>query len=104
MALIRGKEVKADAGTEYPANPRLWNMVTTQARSKFSKYPSPAAAHWVRTHYSQMGGKFVASKKDVDPKNRDVAAEKREEKDKENKDRLFKKVRQKVTKTVTRPT
>lgn len=102
MALIKGKEVKEDEGQEYPANPRLWNMVTVQARSKFAKYPSPAAAHWVRTHYSQMGGKFVASKKDIDPRNRDIAEEKKEKKEKENKQRTVKDVKKKVTKVVTK--
>lgn len=103
MALITGKEVKKDQGQEYPANPRLWNMVTVQARSKFSKYPSPAAAHWVRTHYGQMGGKFVASKKDIDPRNRDLAQEKQQEKEKETKKTLIKDVRKKVTKSVAKP-
>jgi len=70
MALIRGKEVK-EGPKQLPANPRLYNMVVVQAKSRFSKYPSPAAAHWVHTHYLQLGGKFVDSKKDIDPRNRD---------------------------------
>jgi len=103
VALITGKEVKKDEGQEYPANPRLWNMVTVQAKSKFSKYPSPAAAHWVRTHYSQMGGKFVGSKKDIDPRNRDLAQEKQQAKEKETKKTIIKDVRKKVTKSVAKP-
>jgi hypothetical protein len=75
MALIRGQEVKETKHQE-PANPKLWNMVTTQAKVKFAKYPSPAAAHWVHTRYVQLGGSFVDSKKDVDPRFRDYAQEK----------------------------
>lgn len=75
MALIRGQEVKETPRQE-PANPKLWNMITTQAKVKFAKYPSPAAAHWVHTRYVQLGGRFVDSKKDVDPRFRDYAQEK----------------------------
>ena len=67
MALISGKEVKKTEKQE-PANPKLYNMVVTQARAKFTTYPSPAAAHWVHTRYSQMGGQYVKSKKEVDPR------------------------------------
>lgn len=101
MALIKGKEVKEDEGQEYPANPRLWNMVRTQAKSRFSK-ESPASAHWIRTHYSQMGGRFVSSKKDIDPRNRDVAEEAKEKKEKESKKRIVRDVKKKVTKPVTK--
>lgn len=101
MALIKGKEVKEDQGQEYPANPRLWNMVRAQAKSRFSK-DSPASAHWIRTHYTQMGGKFVASKKDIDPRSRDIAEEQKEQKEKENKKRTIKDVKKKVTKVVTK--
>lgn len=99
MALIKGKEVK-ETPKEYPANPRLWNMITTQARTKFAKYPSPAAAHWVRTQYEMKGGKFVGSKKDVDPRMRDVAEEKKEDKLKKEKGRVTKDVKKTVTKKV----
>lgn len=96
MALIRGKEVQ-ESPTQYPANPKLWNMVTMQARSKFAKYPSPAAAHWVHGKYVQLGGKFVAKKSEVDPRFRDYAEE---EKDKKNKESLHK-VTKPVGKNVT---
>lgn len=81
MALISHKEVKETPHQE-PANPRLWNLTVLQAKQRFSKYPSPAAAHWVHSHYAQMGGKFVSSKREVDPRLRDYvheAQEKREE-------------------------
>jgi len=67
MALIRGQEVK-EGPKQVPANPRLYNMITTQAKTRFAKYPSPAAAHWVHAKYIQMGGKFVDSKKEKDQK------------------------------------
>jgi hypothetical protein len=75
MALIRGKEVQ-ESPTQYPANPKLWNSITTQAKTKFAKYPSPAAAHWVHTRYVQLGGRFVDKKSQVDPRFRDYAQEK----------------------------
>jgi hypothetical protein len=93
MALISGKEVKKGPKQE-PANPKLWNMLTTQARSKFAKYPSPAASHWVHSRYVQLGGKFVPSKKDIDPRFRDYVQE--------EKDRKKAEARKKVTKDIGR--
>jgi hypothetical protein len=80
MALITGKEVKKTVKQE-PANPKLYNMVVAQARSKFTTYPSPAAAHWVHTRYAQMGGQYVKSKKEVDPRFRDYVQEERDKKE-----------------------
>lgn len=91
MALIAGKEVKKGPKQE-PANPKLWNMLTTQARSKFRTYPSPAAAHWVHSRYVQLGGKFVPSKKDIDPRFRDYVQEEKDKKEKEQKNKVTKKV------------
>lgn len=93
MALISGKSVQ-QGPKQIAANPRLYNMVVAQAKSRFAKYPSPAAAHWVHTQYAMKGGKYVNSKKDIDPRNRDYVEEKKE-KDK-------KKVMKKVTKPVGR--
>lgn len=90
MALITGREVKKGP-KQIAANQKLWNMLTTQARSKFRTYPSPAAAHWVHSRYVQLGGKFVTSEKDVDPRFRDYANEAKEKKEKEQR------------KTVTKP-
>lgn len=92
MALIRGKSVQEDSGTQYPANPRLWNLITMQAKIRFPKYPSPAAAHWVHTRYTQLGGSFVSSKKDIDPKMRDYAQEKRDKEEKAAKKKVVKPV------------
>ena len=77
MALISGRSV-TNAPKQLAANPRLWNMITTQAKTRFPKYPSPAAAHWVHTRYAQMGGKFVQSKKEIDPRFRDYEQEKKD--------------------------
>jgi hypothetical protein len=90
MAYIQGKAVQ-EGPKQIPANPRLYNMVRMQAQSRFSK-ESPSKGHWIHTKYDQMGGKYVTSKKDIDPRNRDLVAEK-EEKEKE-------KIMKKVTKPV----
>lgn len=91
MAYNRGQEVK-ETERQVPANPRLWNMITTQAKTRFAKYPSPAAAHWVHTKYMQLGGRFVDSEKQVDPKFRDTAQEKMDAQDKKNLDKVRKPV------------
>lgn len=87
MALISGREVKKTE-KQLPANPKMYNMVVAQARTKFTTYPSPAAAHWVRTRYTQMGGQYVKSKKDIDPKMRDYAQEERDKKEKDQKKKV----------------
>lgn len=102
MALIKGKEVQ-ESPKQLPANPRMWNMITAQARSRFAKYPSPAAAHWVHSKYVQMGGRFVASEKEIDPKMRDIAEEKRQAKEEQAKERINRDVKKKVTKKVKKP-
>jgi hypothetical protein len=88
--LIRGKEVK-EGPTEYPANPKLYNMIKAQALSKFQK-SSPARGHWIHTKYNQLGGKMVASKKDVDPRFRDYVEEEKEKKEKAMKKKVTKPV------------
>ena len=80
MPLISGQEVKKTVKQE-PANPKLYNMVVAQARSKFTTYPSPAAAHWVHTKYGQMGGQYVKSKSQVDPRFRDYVQEEKDKKE-----------------------
>jgi hypothetical protein len=74
MALIQGKSVQ-EGPKQLPANPKLWNMYVAQAKSRFRVYPSPAAAHWVHSHYSQVGGKFVDRASQVDPRFRDYVQE-----------------------------
>lgn len=91
MALITGKEVKETPHQE-PANPRLWNLTVLQAKQRFAKYPSPAAAHWVHSHYTQMGGKFVASKSQVDPRLRDYVKEAQDKREAQIKKRVTKPV------------
>jgi hypothetical protein len=91
MALISGKEVKKGP-KQLPANPKQWNMIVAQARSKFTTYPSPAAAHWVHTRYVQMGGKFVPSKKDIDPRFRDYVQEEKDKKEESAKKKVTKPV------------
>jgi len=90
VALIRGKEVQENP-TQTPANPKLYNMITMQAGARFSKN-SPAKAHWIHAKYLQMGGTFVKSKKDVDPRMRDYAAEAQKKKEEEQKKNIEKPV------------
>ena len=96
MALIRGKEVK-ESPDQTPANPKLWNMITMQARTKFAKYPSPAAAHWVHTRYTQLGGRFVKNKSEVDPRFRDYAQEARDKEEEQKKKKVTKPLKGNVT-------
>lgn len=95
MALIQGKEVKKTPKQE-PANPKLWNMITAQAGSKFSKN-SPARGHWIHARYLQLGGKFVPTKKDVDPRFRDYVQEEKDKKEKDAKKKVTKPVGQNLT-------
>ena len=95
MALIQGKEVKKTPKQE-PANPKLWNMITAQAGAKFSKN-SPARGHWIHARYLQLGGKFVPTKKDIDPRFRDYVQEEKDRKEKDAKKKVTKKVGQNLT-------
>jgi len=92
MALISGREAK-ETPTQVAANPKLWNMVTAQAGAKFSKN-SPARGHWIHAKYNQMGGQYVKSKKDIDPRFRDYAQEKRDKEEEQKKKKITKKVGQ----------
>jgi len=94
MALIRGKEAKETEERE-PANPKLWNMITAQANSKFSKN-SPARGHWIHSRYNAMGGQDVNSKRDVDPRRRDYVAEAQKKKEEEQKKKVTKPVGKKL--------
>jgi hypothetical protein len=90
MALIRGQEVKESPKQE-PANPKLWNMITAQAQSRFSKN-SPARGHWIHAKYLQMGGKFVESKAEVDPRMRDYTQEAKDKQEAAQKKKISKDV------------
>jgi hypothetical protein len=94
MALIKGQEVKETPKQE-PANPKLWNMITAQAQARFSKN-SPARGHWIHAKYLQMGGKFVESKAEVDPRMRDYTQEAKDKQEAAQK----KKISKDVTKNV----
>ena len=92
MALISGREVK-ETPTQVAANPKLWNMVTAQAATRFSKN-SPARGHWIHAKYNQLGGQYVKSKKDIDPRFRDYAQEKRDKEEEQKRKKVTKKVGQ----------
>lgn len=87
--LIQGKSVK-EGPKQLPANPKMWNMLVAQAKAKFRVYPSPAAAHWVHSHYTQLGGKFVDSKKQIDPRFRDYVQEAKDKKEAQQKKKVTK--------------
>lgn len=86
MAYIQGKAVQ-EGPKQIPANPRLYNMVRAQATTRFSK-ESPSKGHWIHTKYNQMGGKYVTSKKDIDPRNRDLVEEKKEKQEEKSKKKV----------------
>jgi hypothetical protein len=90
MAYIQGKAVQ-EGPKQIPANPRLYNMVRVQASTRFSK-ESPSKGHWIHTKYNQMGGKYVTSKKEIDPRNRDLVTEKKEKEEEKNKKKVVKSV------------
>jgi predicted acyl esterase len=90
MALIQGREVKK-APKQEPANPKLWNMITAQAGTKFSKN-SPARGHWIHAKYNQMGGQYVKSKKEIDPRFRDYVKEEKDKKEQQAKKKVTKPV------------
>jgi len=90
MALIKGQEVKETPKQE-PANPKLWNMITAQAQSRFSKN-SPARGHWIHAKYLQMGGRFVESKAEVDPRMRDYTQEAKDKQEAAQKKKISKDV------------
>jgi hypothetical protein len=92
MALISGREAK-ETPTQVAANPKLWNMVTAQAATRFSKN-SPARGHWIHAKYNQLGGQYVKSKKDIDPRFRDYAQEKRDKEAEQKKKKVTKKIGQ----------
>lgn len=53
---------------QIPANTKMWNMFVAQAKTRFNKWPSATASAWVHQHYTQAGGKFVESTKQLTPK------------------------------------
>ena len=60
---------------DVPANPNLWNLLLRQAKAKYPSHGKNLAfpaSKWLRDEYSRQGGKFVGSKREVDPKLRDV--------------------------------
>lgn len=56
---------------QIPANQKLWSTLVAQAKARYHVWPNPSAAAWVHQQYVRMGGKFVGSTKDIDPRFRD---------------------------------
>ena len=64
-----------------PANPKLYNSLSEQARTKYpnkGKGLGWAGAKWLKAEYEKQGGTFVVSKKLVDPEKRDFKQEKKD--------------------------
>lgn len=72
---------------QIPANQKLWSTLVAQAKARYRVWPNPSAAAWVHQQYVRMGGKFVNSKNDIDPRFRDDKKKKhpakKQDKDKE---------------------
>lgn len=67
---------------QIPANTKMWDMLVAQAKTKYSKWPSPTASNWVHSKYVQLGGKFVESSKELSRKERKDREESEREKKK----------------------
>ena len=64
-----------------PANPKLYNSLSEQARTKYpnkGKGLGWAGAKWLKAEYEKQGGTSVVSKKLVDPEKRDFQQEKKD--------------------------
>lgn len=67
-------------GQQIPANQRLWDLLVMRAKHRFNTYPSPAASHWVHQEYTNAGGQFVKSRKEMKREDRKKLNDKRKEK------------------------
>ena len=67
-------------GQQIPANQRLWDLLVMRAKHRFNTYPSPAASHWVHQEYTNAGGQFAKSRKDMKREDRKKLNDKRKEK------------------------
>ena len=86
------------AAQPVPSNPKLWNLLTSQARAKYpsakTKGLSFPAAKFVRDEYARQGGGFVDSKSQVNPKLRDTKKEAEDKKKRQESDLKRKKKKQ----------
>jgi hypothetical protein len=48
-----------------PANEKLWAMIVTQAKAKYTNYPNPGASHWVHQQYLKHGGRFIETSEET---------------------------------------
>jgi hypothetical protein len=62
-----------------PNNPKLYDALESQAKARYPKHRgkgnSPQANKMLSQQWAAVGGTFVPSLKDVDPKNRDFKKE-----------------------------
>ena len=71
-----------------PANPKLYAMFVAQAKAKYSKWPNPGASAWVAKKYQQAGGQYVET---TEADRRRKMAQKKQQKELENKKGVKKK-------------
>lgn len=50
---------------QVPANEKLWKLIVTQARAKYTNYPNPGASHWVHQQYLKHGGRFIETSEET---------------------------------------
>lgn len=48
-----------------PANEKLWALIVTQAKAKYTNYPNPGASHWVHQQYLKHGGRFIETSEET---------------------------------------
>lgn len=61
----------------YPANPLLYNSISKRQRAQHHAWKGSnfAAAEGINQEYARLGGQYVSSITEVDPKLRDYAQE-----------------------------
>jgi len=75
-----------------PANPQLYDSISMRQRAihHASGHMNFAAAGGIKDEYARLGGSYVDSKKDVDPRFRDKKKEEEDKKKRKEKERKAK--------------
>lgn len=68
------------ASNKIPKNQKLWNSLRKQAEAKYPnrrkmKGISQPAAKWLSEQYERSGGTYVSSRRELEPKDRDIKQE-----------------------------
>lgn len=72
-----------------PANPQLYDSISMRQRAihHAGAHMNFAAAEGIKSEYSRLGGTYVESKKDVDPRFRNKKKEEEDKKKRKEKER-----------------